>query len=192
MMHDITLNANMKSKSKNSKPPLEIINEEQKDKSYTNEVVKSIQNNDECNDEEKVLNTNVELKTEDQVYAMKINDEIIEIISIIPETKLLSATDDDVMFQSNIKRLLNQKVGNHISQTFCDRFCITTRNIVRLYKSKEQFLTLAKPTNVFSMNEIKTVKRFYLKGNKQLHFFVIELVDLNVKTGICKLLRCNR
>ena len=187
MASDIVSNINMMSKAKNmpdNKPPLEIINEEIKnEKSFTANEPKSTQNNAE-NDEEKILNTNNDpIRTEDHVYGMRINDEIIAITSIIPETKLLNATEDDVMFQSNVKRLLNQKVGNHISQSFCDRFCITTRSVVRLYKSREQFLKIAKPTNVFPMNGIKSVKRFYLKGNKKLHFFVIELTDWNNKTG---------
>ncbi len=135
-------------------------------------------------DEKILISNNEQLRTDDQIFAMKINEEIIPITTIIPEIKLLNATDDDVMFQSNVKRLLNQKIGNHISQSFCDRFCVATRNIVRLYKSKEQFLKISKPTNVFPLNGIKSVKRFYLKGNKKLHFFVIELMDWNNKTGI--------
>jgi hypothetical protein len=186
---DIVSNVNMMSKSKNrpdTKPPLEIINEEPKSFIANEPLRNSIDKNGE---EENNLTTSELLKTEDQVYAMRINDVIIPITSIIPEHKLLNATDDDVLFQSNVKRLLNQKIGNHISQTFCDRFCVMTRNVVKLYKSREQFLKMSKPTNVFPMNGVKSVKRFHLKGNNKLHFFVIELSDWNNIAGKILLIR---
>jgi hypothetical protein len=161
-----------------NKPPLEIINEEPKSFIMNEPILKNdVNHNSEIDDEH-----NKTIKMERS--SVKLNHNLGVITSIIPEHKLLNATEDDVMFQSNIKRLLNQKIGNHISQTFCDRFCMTTINCVKLYKSREQFLKVSKPTNVFPLNGIKAVKPFYLKGNKKLHFFVLELSDLNNKTGI--------
>ena len=43
------------------------------------------------------------------IFSMNIGNEIIPITSIIPELRLKHATDDDILFQSNIKKLLNQK-----------------------------------------------------------------------------------
>lgn len=196
MASDIITNVNIIYNNKNNncldKPPLEIINEDLKEKSFTLNENKYSQDNinqyesqPDNNINQDILNTNNNeaVKPEEHNFFVKINNEIISITTIIPEHKLLNATEEDVMFQSNVKRLLNQKVGNHLSQTFCDRFCVVTVNLVRLYKSKEQFLTMAKPTNIFPLNGIKSVKRFYLKGNKKLHFFVIELNDWNNRTG---------
>jgi hypothetical protein len=107
----------------------------------------------------------------------------IAITSIIPEVKLLSSTDDDIMFQSNLKRLLNQKVNNHVSQNFCDRFVICTKNTLKLYKSKEQFLKLSKPVNIIPFSNIKSSNRFSLNhfSNMKLHFFVIEFHERPLK-----------
>lgn len=182
-----------KSKNRNDgKPPLEIINEEQKyEKSFTANEQLNMQDNRKNGEtfnikSDKNLTTNdYHMKTDEDndTYAIRSYNDVNAIISIIPEHKLLNATEEDVLFQSNVKRLLNQKIKNHISQSFCDRFCIASKSMVRLYKTKEQFLTNSKPTNVFAMTGIKSIKRFFLKGNKSLHFFVIELSDINNKTG---------
>jgi hypothetical protein len=104
---------------------------------------------------------------------------LLAIASIIPEQKLMSTNDDEVMFQSTIKRLLNQKITNHMSQTFCDRFAICTKNMLKLYKSKEQFLKMNKPINIIPLANIKSANRFTLNNfnNLKLHFFVIDFND---------------
>jgi hypothetical protein len=109
----------------------------------------------------------------------------LAITSIIPENKLLSANDDEIMFQSNLKRLLNQKVNYHISQNFADRFVICTKTMLKLYKSKEQFLKLNKPVNIIPISKIKSSNRFSLNqySSMKLHFFVIEFNDI-VNKGI--------
>jgi hypothetical protein len=135
------------------------------------------------------INNNIEIneiKNVVQYYSQrsKLDEEYMTIVSIIPEHKFINLREEDVLFQSNVKRLLNQEIGNHISQTFTNRFCMTTKNYVKLFKSREQFLKVSKPTNVFQMSRIKSVKRFYLKSNKKIYFFVLELSDLNNKTGM--------
>jgi hypothetical protein len=119
---------------------------------------------------------NPPVKPEDRLHYLAIT-------SIIPEQKLLSSSDDDIMFQSNLKRLLNQKVNNHISQNFCDRFMICTKNTLKLYKSKEQFLKLSKPVNIIPFTNIKSSNRFSLNhySNMKLHFFVIEFHEKPAK-----------
>jgi hypothetical protein len=98
------------------------------------------------------------------------------IATIIPEKKLTSTIIDDIMFQSNLKRLLNQRIQNHVSQNFCERFAICTKTTLKLYKSKEQFLKFSKPVNIIQLSEIKSVNRFSLNhySDLKLHFFVID------------------
>jgi hypothetical protein len=114
------------------------------------------------------------------------NIQHLAIASIVPEEKLKSTVGDDIMFQSNVKRLLNQKIKTHVSQNFCDRFAICTRETLKLYKSKEQFLILSRPVNVIPLASIKSVNRFSLGGefkgnNQKLHFFVIEFHEIPFK-----------
>jgi hypothetical protein len=114
----------------------------------------------------------------------KINQSIT---TVIPESKLLAASDDDIIYQSYLKRLLNQKIQNHVSQNFCDRFVLCTKTSLRLYKSKEQFLKLMRPINIIPFTMIKSVNRFSLNNlsNIKLFFFVIEFNELpGTKGGI--------
>jgi hypothetical protein len=160
--------------------------ESKTEKSFTfnnNESVKKFKSNrNDSIDNKSQIKESMPTMT-DNVFSMKVGNDIIPITSIIPESRLNHSTDDDILFQSNIKKLLNQKVGNHISQSFCDRFIFATRTYIRLYKSKEQFLVLSKPTNVIYINSIKSVKRFHIKGNNKYNLFAIELGDIFNKTG---------
>jgi hypothetical protein len=123
-----------------------------------------------------------EEQPKNEIFTLKINNDILAITSFIPEYRLTHAKEDDILFQSGIKKLLNQRVGNHISQSFAQRFLIATKVVLSFYTSKERFLVLSKPKNIIYISSIKSVKRFYLKGNVKHHLFVIEIGDN--KTGI--------
>ncbi len=118
----------------------------------------------------------------ESLFSLKIGNEIISITSIIPEYRLINGGNNDILFQSNIKKLLNQRIGNHISQSFGARFVIVTRLVISFYKSKERFFVLSKPINIILISQIKAIKRFFFKGLHKYHLFVIELEES--KTGI--------
>jgi hypothetical protein len=100
----------------------------------------------------------------------------LAITSIVPEFKLISVSDDEALFQSNLKKYSSHILNNHASNIFCDRFAVCTKTAIMLYKSKEQFLKQTKPVNVFQFSKIKSVNRLNLNyNNSKLFFFAIDL-----------------
>jgi hypothetical protein len=82
---------------------------------------------------------------------------------------------DDILFQSDLKKLINNEITAHSSQLYSNRFCMITKNEFKYYKSKEQFLTMQKPLFVApffliieanlikSSPELKRFDNFYIR-----------------------------
>lgn len=97
-----------------------------------------------------------------------------QITKIIPEVRLLHCKDDDILYHSELKKILNHEVKSHFSQLYSKRFCILTKTEFRYYNSKEQFIRKQKPLFAVSLTNISKVSTVKLNDASTIddHFFI--------------------
>jgi hypothetical protein len=103
--------------------------------------------------------------------------ERFNISNIISEQKLLNCSDgiilltihfiEEIIFQSELKKLINYSIKVYSTQMYSSRFCVITKNEFRYYKSKEQLLTMQKPLMTIPFFQIKEVDFFHMDSNKK-------------------------
>ena len=88
----------------------------------------------------------------------------ISISNVIPENKLLSNLDDEIMFQSVLDKF-TASTNKRQKHTHIDKFCMINKKEFRCYKSKETFLTLQNPSQRILFENISNVKRLLIPEN---------------------------
>ena len=78
----------------------------------------------------------------------------IPISKIINNMNLINNDSNDVLFHSDLNRV--QLSGERvINKKYIGRFLLSTKKEIRLYASKEKYITLQNPIQIFSYNEMK-------------------------------------
>ena len=78
----------------------------------------------------------------------------IPISKIINHINLINNDSNDVLFHSDLNRV--QLSGERIiNKKYIGRFLLSTKKEIRLYASKEKYITLQNPIQIFSYNEMK-------------------------------------
>ena len=78
----------------------------------------------------------------------------IGISKIINHINLINNDSNDVLFHSNLNRV--QLSGDRIiNKKYIGRFLLSTKKEIRIFSSKEKFITLQNPIQIFSYNEMK-------------------------------------
>lgn len=128
----------------------------------------------------------------------------INITSLIGENKLLNASPskklillflDQILFQGELKKLINTQITVSANQQYSSKFCVLTKSEFLYFKSKEQFISLLNPLFTTEIFKIKEIERFYLESNfnknvkkKYFHFFVkIVYYIENVQDSLSKI-----
>lgn len=82
------------------------------------------------------------------------------------------------MFQSELKKIISNENKHHNAHAYSPKFCIITITEFRIYKSRENFLTLQKPNSIIPLHLIIEVGLFKSKPNsKKFDHFFIKLAD---------------
>lgn len=82
-----------------------------------------------------------------------------------------------MLFQSELKKLINNEITTHSSQLYSTRFCVVTKLEFRYYKSKEQFLTLQKPLFAIPFFQIAEANLIKSKISKKFDHLYIKLIE---------------
>ena len=78
----------------------------------------------------------------------------IPISKIINHINLMNNDTDDVLFHSDLNRV--QLSGERIiNKKYIGRFLLSTKKEIRIFSSKEKYITLQNPIQIFSYNEMK-------------------------------------
>ena len=78
----------------------------------------------------------------------------IPISKIINHINLINNDSNDVLFHSDLNRV--QLSGERIiNKKYIGRFLLSTKKEIRIFSSKEKFITLQNPIQIFSYNEMK-------------------------------------
>ena len=78
----------------------------------------------------------------------------IPISTIINNMNLINNDSNDVLFHSDLNRV--QLSGERvINKKYIGRFLLSTKKEIRLFASKEKYITLQNPIQIFSYNEMK-------------------------------------
>ncbi len=99
----------------------------------------------------------------------------IIISNIIPENKLLSSNNEEILYQGFLDKFHHASRGNNL-QT---KFCVCLRTEFLCFKSKETFLTMQNPSHKINFTSVVSCKRINLsdklnKTNKQMFYFFID------------------
>jgi hypothetical protein len=110
-------------------------------------------------------------KTPNKSSGMRVKSNIT---SIIPEFKILNCSDNEILFHSELKKLINQEIKSYSSQLYSARFCSITKKEFIYYKSKEQFITMQKPLCSIPLSQISKVSliKYNPKAKNYDHFFI--------------------
>jgi hypothetical protein len=89
---------------------------------------------------------------------------------------------DDILFQGELKKLIT--ADNKPSRTYTMKFCVIFKTELMIYKSKESFLTLQKPSSVIPLSIIEeavSVKGYNKNNLKKADHFYLKLNNLETK-----------
>lgn len=111
------------------------------------------------------------------------------ITNVIPEKKLLSDFDDEIMYQGIVQKF-TAGANKNSKATYIDKFCLLTKREFKCYKSKETFLKLQNPSYRINLENIAYAKRLFIpnanntstfgkkNGNvKNYFYFYIQIMD---------------
>ncbi len=97
------------------------------------------------------------------------------IFQIIPEKKLFSLKEDDIVFASDLERMINNSDKGII--TYSNRFCILTKSFFSYFSSKESFIRLKKPLFQINIQYITRIEEANLDENSFYFCLVFKLND---------------
>lgn len=108
------------------------------------------------------------------------------ITNIISESKLLSTSDDDIMFQGVLDKII-ENPSNTRKLTYSNKFCVISKKEFKCFKSKETFLHLQNPLQSIDLERILFAKKIVIPSseranntnNVRLFHFYVQLADLN-------------
>ena len=130
---------------------------------------KSDDNNNKINNNNNNINGTMETKNEND---KKDNEgEIMSVNSIIPEQKLHSKNNNEIMFIGDLEQFENKK---SISS-----FATLTRLKLNFYENKAQFISMRKPTSSLNLN--KMLNADLMKDNENKIFLCITLLENDEK-----------
>ncbi len=95
------------------------------------------------------------------------------IFQIIPEKKLFSLKEDDIVFASDLERMINNSDKGII--TYSNRFCILTKSFFSYFSSKESFIRLKKPLFQINIQFITRIEEANLDENSYYFCLVFKL-----------------
>ena len=95
------------------------------------------------------------------------------IFQIIPEKKLFSLKEDDIVFASDLERMINDSDKGII--TYSNRFCILTKSFFSYFSSKESFIRLKKPLFQINIQFITRIEEANLDENSYYFCLVFKL-----------------
>lgn len=105
------------------------------------------------------------------------------ITNIIPESKLLSDNEDEVIYNGFLDKvtLTAGKIPKYVT---VNKFSIVTKRQMKFYKSKEAYLTSQRPTMILNTESILFVRRIMLNSEiKAKAFFYMKLKETNASTN---------
>ena len=94
----------------------------------------------------------------------------VDIYELISEEDLLKINDFEIIYQSDLMRY-NFKISatfNH-NVSYSSRFALFSKRDIRLYKSKESFLHLFPPNNIFEVKLINYCSKVTINNKKGVH-----------------------
>ena len=160
-------------------------NENIENNNNNNNKNENIENNNNNNNNNKKLktkgilknnknNNNKENKKEKIDYDNK-KIKNFNIFEIISEKKLSSLKEDDIVFASDLERMINN-FGKGII-TYSNRFCVLTKNFFSYFSSKESFIRLKKPLFQINIQYITRIEEANLDENSFYFCLVFKLND---------------
>ena len=145
------------------------------------------QNKTNVNNPPTIDNTNNENKevdttTKKSFYKQPRKNQFPDIYSVIPEKLLTSCDGNELLFISDLKKMININAKERVK--YSDRFCMVTKDNFILYNSKENYVTLKRPLAILPINQITRVVLFKLNplGIGYDHFYIC--FDKNSTTEI--------
>ena len=134
-------------------------------------------NNNNHNETKEVDNA-----TKKTFYKQPRKNQFPDIYSVIPEKLLTSCDGNELLFISDLKKMININAKERVK--YSDRFCMVTKDNFILYNSKENYITLKRPLAILPVNQITRVVLFKLNplGIGYDHFYIC--FDKNSTTEI--------
>lgn len=127
-------------------------------------------------------NKEVDTTTKKSFYKQPRKNQFPDIYSVIPEKLLTSCDGNELLFISDLKKMININAKERVK--YSDRFCMVTKDNFILYNSKENYITLKRPLAILPINQITRVVLFKLNplGIGYDHFYIC--FDKNSTTEI--------
>ena len=137
------------------------------------EKIESVSHRNNMTQNEEKENTEELVDTVSKKHPKKKEKQIFpDIFSIIPEKLLLNCDQSELLFLSELKKMININVRERVKYT--DRFCMVTKENFIIYNSKENYINLKRPLAVLPINQIIRVVLFKLNQKKSGydHFYI--------------------
>lgn len=107
----------------------------------------------------------------------------IPLTSIVSEYKLLSQlSENEVIFNGELRKLINYEVKSHKPQMYSSRFCTLSKTVFSYYKSTETYLTMNKPLCQVPLNQMTKLLFIKIKQSSKK----IDHILICNKLGIIK------
>ena len=137
---------------------------------------------DNSNNNNNNENKEVDTTTKKSFYKQSRKNQFPDIYSVIPEKLLTSCDGNELLFISDLKKMININAKERVK--YSDRFCMVTKDNFILYNSKENYITLKRPLAILPINQITRVVLFKLNplGIGYDHFYIC--FDKNSTTEI--------
>ena len=119
---------------------------------------------------------------ETEMYNLERKLSKISLRNILPSGEKNIFDNDDIIFHSDLKKLINFKI-NAYTQMYSNRFCVVTSKSFIYYKSKEQLLRKLKPISVIPFESILRINLSKIKKdtNKLDHIIICNKIGFTKK-----------
>ena len=135
------------------------------DKVFIRKVITQSQKNNISNNEmiEGINNLNDIFKNQRNNINYELNDEWkkLDITNFISSQKLNSIKSDEILFSSNINKLLLSSLFKNCSMNI-EEFLILIKDKLLIYQNKENYILMKKPQKEFNLNTINYCERVNL------------------------------
>ena len=155
------------------------INKEEDNLDLINNIQEKLDENfNKNNNDEIQLKTNINnrIKDNEKIY---ISDKI-SVNSIIPEQKLHSKNNNEIMFLGELEKIEENNIISY--------FATLNRLKINFYENKSQFISMKKPNYIIELNKIKNADMIKENNNKLLLCIIMfennEKIIFQTKTNI--------
>lgn len=94
----------------------------------------------------------------------QIEKNLINTLLKIKNMILKNIQEKNIIFNGNLKKLINLDINSYKNAKYSDRFCVLYTDVFKYYKSEVQFLKNLKPLSTIYLNQICRVN--LVRGNK--------------------------